>query len=737
MKAVTLRLNILETDTEWILICDSQLGRAEVRVPTPFAGDELVTALHTIQLANVRSTSKKIARRSTSPELTARAFGQRLGGVLFQGKAGLIFDACRRHARANDLPMRVLLETNGRHAAQIPWEFVADPVRTDDFLALRVPLARSLAVADPMPPIRVQPPLRILGIRSRPRDLPELDYLAEQQNIAEAFDQASSELVQVTWLEGDRWKDINQALASGDWHVLHFIGHGGFDEEIDAGYLELTGEDGNSLAVSSVDIGRALSQNRHLRLVVLNACESASTGSSDVFASTAAKLMLEGIPAVVAMQYEVTDEAALAFAGEFYEAIARNLPVDRAVSVARESVRINLGSLEWATPVLFLASDEADVFDVRTEAKVPEPRRSDEPQPTPPRFASPVPAAPAASATPSGGDWTSVKEWTGGVGERLISSYRSWAEKQGTNAERGDARPRTAPAWQPATPPITPELTRTAMSVGPGDAAALATSGGQVRVWSLETSGWTASCSLPPGRFAQMLAWHPGGRHVASANDDGTVAVWDVEKEVRVRLLSPGAGRITGLAFSGNGRWLAFTAADRSLRVVDSRGAVVRNLRLAVAAMGPAGWSGTPRPLGPVRFSADDRNLVVASNDGRVSRLDVAGKLVMSWPHDADVTGLAVHGDLLATLGADGRLRVWTWAGQLVRRHEIPPADHLAWSESGRLVVASRNGTVNLWNEDGTHAATTSLDGPPIGVGFSGDAVVLGEAAAELRVWRA
>lgn len=760
MGAVTLRLNILETDAEWILICESQLGRAEVHVPTPFAKDELVGALHAMQLANVRSTSKPLTRKSGSPELVARAFGQQLGEILFTGKAGVLLDRCRTQARQRDVPMRLLLETNGRYAGRIPWEFVADPMRTDDYLALRVALARSLAIAEPASPLKVRPPLKVLGIRSRPRDLPELDYRQEQQKIAAAFDQASSDLVEVTWLEGDRWKDINQAVSSGTWHVLHFVGHGGFNDEIDAGYLELTGDDGNSLAVSSVDIGRAISRSRQLRLIVLNACESASAGSSDVFASTAAKLMLEGIPAVVAMQYEITDEAALVFAGEFYEAIARNVAVDEAVSRARESVRVNLRSLEWATPVLFLASEEATLFDVaptpetrqpRPEPEVPRaqvarpqtPRpqtpRAQNPRPqSPPRQrqpggqTAPPPHAPAPAAPPPTSDWLAKVglPGDGGVGERLAAAYRNWT---------GTPPRQTSPPWTTAAvQQLPPDQIRTVFAVGPNGLVAFATAAGEVGIWSVKTQARTVSCALPAGHSAYRMAWHPGGRHVASANDDGTVVVWDVVQEAGVRTLRPDGGRITGLAFSRGGRWLAIACYDRTLHVLDSRGETVRRLRLTAVSAGPSTWMGGARPLGPVSFFDDDRSLVVASNDRRVCRFDVAGRLVTSWPHEvADVTALSVHGQLLATCAADGRLRVWDWAGALLRRHEIPPADHLAWSDTGRLVVASRDGSVRLWSKDGSQAASTTLDGPPVGVGFSGPVVVLGVPAAPLQLWSA
>src|SRR4029453_4093333 len=53
------------------------------------------------------------------------------------------------------------------------------------------------------------------------------------------------------------------------------------------------------------------------------------------------------------------------------------VPVDRAVTLARESVKMTFRSLEWATPVLFLASDETRVFAVPSR---PEPLPEGGPQ---------------------------------------------------------------------------------------------------------------------------------------------------------------------------------------------------------------------------------------------------------------------------------------------------------------------------------------------------------------------
>jgi WD40 repeat protein len=278
--------------------------------------------------------------------------------------------------------------------------------------------------------------------------------------------------------------------------------------------------------------------------------------------------------------------------------------------------------------------------------------------------------------------------------------------------------------------------TRTSLAVGPGGVVAIATFGGGIRAWSLETHTWTARCSLPDGIRAQLLAWHVSGRYLASGNADETVAVWDMERETRVRLLSPRAGELRALAFSADGRWLAVACGDRTVRVYDVHGAEVRRIQLAPADQDQGRWSPGERPLGPMAFAVQDKGLVVATNDGRVSVLDTAGRVTSWWPHDRDVTALAVDGDRLATCADDGRLRAWDWSGKLRWRQDIAPADHVVWDGEDRLVVASRDGSVVLFDGSGQRRAAAALKSPPLGLGLWEHAVVTGEAAGQLQVWR-
>ena len=97
------------------------------------------------------------------------------------------------------------------------------------------------------------------------------------------------------------------------------------------------------------------------------------------------------IPAVIGMQFEITDRAAIVFASEFYSALADGLPVDSSVAEARKAIYADRNDIEWGTPVLFMRVADGRLFDVAehasirvavttpVEARVPEPEPGEEP----------------------------------------------------------------------------------------------------------------------------------------------------------------------------------------------------------------------------------------------------------------------------------------------------------------------------------------------------------------------
>jgi hypothetical protein len=82
------------------------------------------------------------------------------------------------------------------------------------------------------------------------------------------------------------------------------------------------------------------------------------------FAGLAQEVVRKGIPAVVAMQFAISDDAAVTFAREYYRAIADGYPVDAAFGEARKAVYLDDNEVEWATPVLFMRAPDGVLWDI-------------------------------------------------------------------------------------------------------------------------------------------------------------------------------------------------------------------------------------------------------------------------------------------------------------------------------------------------------------------------------------
>ena len=91
------------------------------------------------------------------------------------------------------------------------------------------------------------------------------------------------------------------------------------------------------------------------------------------------------IPAVIAMQFEISDEVAIVIAHEFYTALAAGYPVDAALAEPRKAAFTGGNSAEWGIPVLYLRSADGRIFGVTPPMQGPVARRE-------------VPAVPAESA---------------------------------------------------------------------------------------------------------------------------------------------------------------------------------------------------------------------------------------------------------------------------------------------------------------------------------------------------
>jgi CHAT domain-containing protein len=173
-------------------------------------------------------------------------------------------------------------------------------------------------------------------------------------------------LVDLQWAPRATWSDLHDMLLEGPWHVLHYVGHGDFDPARQEGFLSLVAENGRAYNVAAHRLVSLLKEADPMpRLAVLNSCLGAQASDSDPFSGTAAALVRGGFSAAAAMQYEISDRAAIAFARGFYTAIAHGRSIEEAMSSGRvEILGTGDNTLEWLTPVLYLRGRSARLFSV-------------------------------------------------------------------------------------------------------------------------------------------------------------------------------------------------------------------------------------------------------------------------------------------------------------------------------------------------------------------------------------
>lgn len=387
-----------------VAVLRSPAGEATESVRFALDSLALENRLQALQIALLRSGGTW--RRIDSAEAQAvQQFGEELWSSLFVGGVLGRLEASRNVARQREMGLRVKLRTSAPELAALPWEYLYDPHRAD-YLALSAatPLVRYIPLPQAMEPLAVRLPLRILAMVVATDDLAELDVERERARLERAVEPLRERgVVELVWLQGRTWRDLQQALRRESWHIFHFVGHGGFDPVHREGLIVLADERGRSHRLSATDLGRLLGDHEPLRLAVLNSCDSARTDRIDVFSSTATTLVRRGTPAVVAMQYEITDDAAIEFSRSFYEALADGLPVDAALGEARKGIALAIpNTLEWGTPVLHMRAPDGVLFKLSG-------RRSRRPvadavapaaTPVPAAAATPVPAAAAVDASP-------------------------------------------------------------------------------------------------------------------------------------------------------------------------------------------------------------------------------------------------------------------------------------------------------------------------------------------------
>jgi len=293
-------------------------------------------------------------------------FGVQLFDTLFQGDVRRLYDEARtRQGRRLELVLTSMIPW----IAEKPWEFAYDPGRQSFLATEEVHFIRNVLTNVPSDPIFTsQGPLRILVAAAQPVGFGRLSIDQEMAVIRRGFQPLIEDgLVTIETLARATPGQIHGYLQTGSYQVVHFIGHGVYDEERGEGCLIFINEKGAEYPLGERAV-REIFTGRNLSLLFLNACESGRGGRADFNKGVAQSLVARGLPALVANQYSVLDSSATSFAKHFYWSLAQGMSLGQSAREARIAVNYSLHGepIDWAVPVLYARDASARLCDLPT-----------------------------------------------------------------------------------------------------------------------------------------------------------------------------------------------------------------------------------------------------------------------------------------------------------------------------------------------------------------------------------
>jgi hypothetical protein len=725
-------------DRDFVIELDGQPGSYRLHISSPAGDDSVHIGLDPARLGVDSDTlqAQVLASAATSrsmkvPELERplREVGQALFEAVFQASAGALFLSSRNEVERAGGRLRIVLRLRPPELAVLPWELLFSS-HYGGYLCRRSPMVRYVDAPEPVRPLTVTPPLRVLGMTALPGDLAALDADTERRRLQQLLAPLQARgLITVDWVRGQSWEAAQDALYGG-CQVFHFIGHGGFDPDRGEGVIAFADERGRRQLVGASLLADLLSIADPMpRLVVLNSCQTGAGADTDVFSSTAATLV-RTVPAVAAMQFAVTDDAAAVFSRAFYQALVHNRGVDEAVRAGRIALTgWNTATLEWVTPVLYLRSRDSHLFDFTGSgggSGRPEPRREE--------------ALAAYWAARSTGDWEPVITQLAALQRELPADReveRAYQDARlGARYEQGRAAEQARDwagavthyqAISDAQPQYRDVAARLAASSHRSDIAAL-----HVQLRAMFAASQFQAVIGIAGRLAEL--------DPAAADPDGltTRARQQLRQQItRPQAPAPAPAPAPSRAAATPRPGPSFSAPADASRESDPR------FRRSLTAAGRV-----YKYIYCLAFSPDGRQLATGAEDKTLRLLDpLQGTQLLTLTRQGCrrffTVAFSPDGQLLASGGGDSAVQLWDpRQGTALRSLAGHTASvrAVAFSPDGRLLASgAADNTVRLWDpRQGTELGTmTGHKATVTGVAFSPDARLLASCSQDttVRLW--
>ncbi|KKD38763.1 hypothetical protein [Limnoraphis robusta] len=219
-----------------------------------------------------------------------------------------------------------------------------------------------------------------------------------------------------------------------------------------------------------------------------------------------------------------------------------------------------------------------------------------------------------------------------------------------------------------------------------------------VRLWNLN--------SIPqvfqPSEAVYNMIFSPDGQLLASVSDQKQVILWKVHRSAKQQLpyalskqlsFKDHSDVVNNISFSPDGKLIASASQDKTVKLWNLEGKVIKNLPHNA-------------PVWTVKFSPDGQLIATASEDQTVQLWTRDGKLLHSLKgHQDSINDLSFSPDsqLLASASDDNTIIFWNREGQLIEKlrgdgSKFSSVSFSPPSEDSELIVAATaQGSLEFW----------------------------------------
>ncbi|MEH1784527.1 MAG: CHAT domain-containing protein [Nostoc sp.] len=627
----------------------------------------------------ITDTIKKLSSPTASETTDGiQKLGKALYNSLFTNQDILLAFGKVQGSASADNGVRLRLQIEPTELAALPWETLHNG---KDWLSAQstTPLVRKLNFPEnrkPLQKLQIRGALRILFVGASPEGLDDLKVEKTADELERLLDQPiKRKQIIFDKLLNATLEDLQKGLLK-DYHILYFAGHGSpegiFLDDGEGDVIEKEGkvigrERGDKTLVSAETLAQAL-KGKQTRLVFLAACETSKASEGSRLLRGFAQELAErsNLPAIVAMQYFISDMQANPLTTQFFAALAAGRPVDVAMAEAR-AVLMKKGqvSRDVFSPVLYLQAEDGALF----------PKAKNWPAIS--LGVALLIAATTVGAFARSAEINQIRDWISSSQSKLKGDDDLGAEidilRAGKNLQQS--------FWQA----ILPDFQLRMLVLG--------------QLQQTENNGHERNRMEGHQGIVNHVVFSPNGKQLATSGNDSTARLWDMSGKQLAVL--KGHQRRVRVMFSPDGKQLATSGNDSTARLWDISGK-------QLAVLGTPVKESTQDSVYGVVFSPDGQLLVTGGEYG--ARLwDRSGKqlAVLKGQDSVQIMEFSPDGQLLATGGDHVSVHLWDRSGkQLAVLKDQDNVQSMAFSPDGQLLaIAIPDGITRLWDTSGKQLA--------------------------------